>query len=65
MFWECWKTRNKVLFENLWGCPMRVKTSIIGEFNDWYKPIKMKKSRVIHQPSFPLGWPINYFDGVA
>ena len=44
---------------------MRVIASIIGEFNAWLKPIKMKKCRVLQQPSFPLGWPIGYFDWVV
>ena len=62
IFWEVWKNSNNVLFQNCWIFPMRLIASLIGEFNAWLKPIRMKKRRVLQQPSFPMGWPIGYFD---
>ena len=44
---------------------MRVSICIISLFNDLYKPQKLKKCKVIQQPSFTLGWPIGYFEGAA
>ena len=65
LLWECWKVRNKVLFEDERCYPLVVVARIVGDYSTWLNPIQVKKSRIIQQPSYMLDCPIGFFYGIA